>query len=183
MNRLVNALIAHPQVIEQMAGQEEAPFGSLLDALGDAVFSEPELHRIQDDLQLRQRLETSYLPTISAPDWEYALSLTENRTAISSGWWTVMIAGTSGHFGLTAPQNGPGPEQVALFTGPADSAWILVYDPALGTVSEVTGLPHCGAPSRGRCHEGSCHGCAAAEVYDEATHSTGIRCLCSHQAE
>ena len=183
MNRLVNALMAHPQVIEQMAGQEEAPFGSLLDTLGDAVFSEPELHRIQDDLQLRQRLESSYLPTISAPDWEYALSLTENRTAISSGWWTVMIAGTSGHLGLTAPQNGLGPEQVALFTGPADSAWILAYDPALGTISEVTGLPHCGAPSRGRCHEGSCHGCAASEVYDEATRLTGIKCLCSHHAE
>ena len=70
VNRLVNALIAYPQVIEQMAGQEEVPFGSLLDALGDAVFSEPELHRIQDDSQLRQRLETTYLPTISAPDWD-----------------------------------------------------------------------------------------------------------------
>jgi hypothetical protein len=183
VNRLVNALITHPQVIEQMASQENAPFGSLLDALGDAVFSEPELHRIQDDLQLRQRLETSYLPTISAPDWEHALSLTENRTATDSGWWTVMIAGTSGHFGLTAPQNGPGPEQVALFTGPADSAWILAYDPALGTVIDVTGLPHCGAPSRGRCHEGSCHGCDPAEVYDEATHSTGIKCVCPHQAQ
>lgn len=183
MNRLVNALIAHPQVIEQMAGQEVAPFGSLLDALGDAVFSEAELHRIHADPQLRQRLDASYLPTISAPDWEHALSLTESRTAISSGWWTVMIAGASGHFGLTVPQNGPGLERVALFTGSADSAWILVYDVALGTVSEVTGLPHCGAPSRGLCHEGSCHGCDAAEVYDEATHLTGIKCLCSHQAE
>jgi hypothetical protein len=183
MNRLVNALMTHPQVIEQMAGQEEVSFGSLLDALGGAVFSEPELHRIQDDLQLRQRLESSYLPTISAPHWEYALSLTENRTALSSGWWTVMIAGTSGHFGLTAPQNGLGPEQVALFTGPGNSAWIRTYYPALGTISEVTGLPHCGAPSRGLCHEGSCHGCDASEVYDQATRLTGIKCLCSHQAE
>jgi hypothetical protein len=147
------------------------------------VFSGPELHRIQDDLQLRQRLETSYLPTISAPDWEYALSLTENRTAINSGWWTVMIAGTSGHFGLTAPQDGSGAELVALFTGPAASAEILVYGPALGTVIEVTGGPHCGPSSRGRCYEGTCHGCAAFEVYDEATHSTGIKCMCSHQPE
>jgi hypothetical protein len=186
MNRLVNTLMAHPQVIEQMAGQagqEGAPFGSLLDALGDVVFSESELRRIQEDLQLRQRLESSYLPTISAPDWEYALSLTENRTVTSSGWWTVMVAGTSGHFGLTAPQNGVGPEQVALFTGPAESAWILAYDPALGTISEVTGLPHCGAPSRGCCYEGSCHGCAPSEVYDEATGLTGIKCQCSHQDE
>jgi hypothetical protein len=94
-----------------------------------------------------------------------------------------MVAGTSGHFGLTAPQNGVGPEQVALFTGPAESAWILAYDPALGMISEVTGLPHCGAPSRGCCYEGSCHGCAPSEVYDEATGLTGIKCQCSHQDE
>ena len=183
MNRLVDALIAHPQVVEQMAGQEDARFGSLLDTLGDALFSESELHRIQNDPQLRQRLDTSYLLTISAPDWEYALSLTENRTAINSGWWTVMVAGTSGHFGLTAPQDGSGAELVALFTGPAASAGILAYDPALGTVSEVTGGPHCGPPSRGRCDKRNCPDCDPAEVYDEATHSTGIKCTCPHQAE
>jgi hypothetical protein len=72
--------------------------------------SESELHRIQNDRQLRRRLETSYLPTISAPDWDDALSLTENRTTTNSGWWTVMVAGTSGHFGLTAPQEGSGTE-------------------------------------------------------------------------
>jgi hypothetical protein len=182
VNRLVKALNARPQVIEQTAGQRDPSFGLLLDALGDAVFSESELHRIQNDPQLRQRLETSYLPTISAPDWEDAMSLTENRTAINSGWWTVMIAGTSGHFGLTAPQDGSGAELVALFTGPAASVWILAYDPALGTLSEVTSRPHCGAPSRGRCYEGTCHGCKAFEVYDEATHS-GIKCMCSLQAE
>lgn len=181
MNRLVNALMARPQVIERTAGHEDARFGSLLDALGDTVFSESELHRIQDDRPLRQRLEESYLPTISAPDWEYALTLTENRTAINSGWWTVMIPGTSGHFGLTAPQDGSASELVALFTGPAASAGILVYDPALGAVKDVTGGPHCGPPSRGRCGEGICYGCAAFEVYDEATHSTGIKCMCSHR--
>jgi hypothetical protein len=183
VNRLVSALIAHPQVIEQTAGQEDPSFAPLLDALGDAVFSESELHHIQNDPQLRRRLEKSYLPTISAPQWEYALSLTENRTAIDSGWWTVMIAGPSGHFGLTAPQDDSAAELVALFTGPAASVQILVYDPALGMVSDVTGGPHCGPPSRGRCYEGRCHGCSAFEVYDKATHLTGIKCLCSHQAE
>jgi hypothetical protein len=183
MNRLVKALIARPQVIEQTAGQGDPSFGLLLDALGDLVFSGSELQRIQADLQLRQRLETGYLPTISAPDWNYAMSLTENRTAIKSGWWTVMVAGASGHFGLTAPQDGSGSEVVALFTGPAASAEILVYDPALGTLGEVTGGPHCGPPSRGRCREGTCHGCEPFEVYDEASHSTGIMCMCSHQAE
>ena len=182
VNRLVRALIAHPQVIEQTAGQQDPSFGLLLDALGDAMLSESELHLIQNDPQLRQRLETSYLPTISAPDWNDALSLTENRTTTNSGWWTVIVAGTSGHFGLTAPQEGSGTELVALFTGPAASAWILAYDPALGTLSEAAGKPHCGAPSRGRCYEGTCHGCIPYEVYDEATHS-GIKCMCSHQAD
>jgi hypothetical protein len=183
VNRLVSALIARPQVIEQTAGQDDPSFGLLLDALGDVVFSESELHHIQNDAQLRRRLQTSYLPTISAPDWEFALSLTENRMASNSGWWTVMIAGTSGHFGLTAPQDASAAELVALFTGPPTSVQILVYDPALGRVSEVTGGPHCGPPSRGRCYEGRCHSCSAFEVYDKATHSAGIKCLCPHQGE
>jgi hypothetical protein len=183
VNRLVKALIERPHIIEQAAGQEEVRFGQLLDALGDALFDESELDRTQNDLQLRQRLERSYLPTISAPDWDRALSLTENRTAVNRGWWTVMVAGVSGNFGLTAPQDGSRAELVALYTGPADGAQVLVYDIARGAASEVNGGPHCGPPSRGRCFEGRCHGCAAFEVYDEATHSTGIKCLCSHQDE
>jgi len=183
VNRLVTALIAHPQVIGQTAGQEDVRFGLLLDALGDSAFSESELDRIQNDSQLRQRLESSYLPTISAPDWEHALSLTENRTAIRSGWWTVMIADPSGHFGLTAPQDGSRAELIALFTGPADSTGVLVFDPALGAVIDVIGAPHCGPPSRGRCDTQNCPDCEPAEVYDEATHSTGIKCACPHQVE
>jgi hypothetical protein len=172
-----------PQVIEQTVGQEEARFGQLLDALGDVLFRESELHHIQNDLQLSRRLGESYLPTISAPAWDHALSLTENRTTINSGWWTVMIADASGHFGLTAPQDGSGAELVALYTGPADSAQVLAYDPVLGTVREVAGGPHCGQAVRGRCFEGRCHGCAAYEVYDEKSHSTGIKCVCPHQVE
>jgi hypothetical protein len=191
VNRLVKALIERPQVIELMAGQEdprsarqEDPrFGQLLDALGDTLFSESELHRIQTDLPLLQRLRRSYLPTISAPDWDDALSLTEDRTATNSGWWTVMVAGTSGRFGLTAPQDGSKAKLVALFTGPPESADVLVYDPVLGTVREVSGGRHCGPPSRAHCFEGSCHGCKAYQVYDEAIHLTGIKCMCSHQAE
>jgi hypothetical protein len=182
VNRLLRALIERPQVIEQTAGQQDPKFGRLLDELGDTLLSESERNILQDDPLLRPLLENSYLPTISAPDWERALSLTENRTAINSGWWTVMVAGTSGHFGLTAPQDDSGTELVALFTGPVDSAQILAYNPTLGTVRGVPGGPHCGPPSRGRCFEGRCHGCAAFEVYDRATHSTGIKCMCPHQA-
>jgi hypothetical protein len=186
VNRLVSALAAHPQVVEQtvdyeVAGRKNVSFGLLLDVLGDDVFSSSELQRIQDDLQLRQRLEASYLPTISAPDWEDALSRTEKRTAIKAGWWTVMIAGSSGHFGLTAPQDSSRSELVAFFIGPPATAGILVYDPSLGATTEVAGGPHCGLSIRGRCLEGTCHGCAAFEVYDERDHSTGIRCMCPHK--
>ena len=183
MNRLVKVLMEHPQIIERTAGQGNAGFGLLMDALGDVVFSTSELHRIQDDSQLRHRLETSYLPTISAPDWENALSLTENRTASNSGWWTVMIAGTSGRFGLTAPQDSSASDLVTLFAGPAASVRILAYDPVLGTATEVPGGPHCGMSNNGLCFEGTCHGCAPFEVYDEATHNPGIKCMCSHQPE
>jgi len=181
VNRLVSALIAHPQVIEQTAGQEDPTFGLLLDALGDAVFSESERNQIQNDPELLRRLETSYLPTITAPSWKRALSLTENRTALNSGWWTVMVAGTSGQFGLTAPQDDSEAELVALFTGPSASVHILVYNPALGAISEVTGGSHCGPAPRGRCFEGRCHECAAAEVFDKMTGASAIKCICSHQ--
>jgi hypothetical protein len=183
VNRLVNALIEHPQVIEQTAGREDARFGSLLDALGDAMFSGSELHRIQDDLQLRQHLETSYLPTISAPDWEHALSLTENRTAINTGWWTAMIAGTSGQFGLTAPQDGSGSGLVALFAGPPAKVRVLIYYPALGRVEELPVGRHCGPSSRGHCYEGACRGCTSRQVFDVATRSRGIKCMCQHRPE
>jgi hypothetical protein len=181
MNRIVKALIERPQVIEETAGREDPRFGWLLDALGDALLSASELLRIQDDLQL-QRLRESYLATITAPKWNRALSKTENRTAASSGWWTVMVAGTSGGFGLTAPQDGSGAELIALFTGQEKDTKVLVYDPALGTVSEITGGPHCGLSSHGLCFEGSCHGCLPYEVYDMKTHSSGIKCECSHEA-
>jgi hypothetical protein len=181
VNRLVSALIAHPQVIEETAGREDLRFGRLLDALGNEVFSESELHRIQSDPHLRERLEAGYLAAITAVGWEHALSLAENRTATSSGWWTVMIAGPSGRFGVTVPQDDSRAELVALFTGPADSAAVLVYDPALVTVGEAVDGPHCGPPSRNRCNTARCSGCKISEVYDRATHSSGIKCLCPHQ--
>jgi hypothetical protein len=183
MNRLVTALIQRPQIIEQMAGQSEAPFAQLRDLLADVLFSQSELRRIQLDSQLRRRLERSYLPTISAPEWGNALSLTESRSASNSGWWTVMVAGASGRFGLTVPQDGSQAELIALYTGLAENARVIVYYPASATVDEAPDGPHCGPPSRGRCLEGSCRGCVAFEVYDEPSHSTGIKCMCSHQNE
>jgi hypothetical protein len=182
MNRLVNAVIARPQVIEQAAGQERASFEFLMRVLGNDLFSDPERQLIEGDPELRSRLHGGYLPTISATDWEHALSLTANRTAASSGWWTVMIPATDGRSGLTAPQDGSETALVALFTGPPENVRVLAYDPANGSAVEIASGRHCGRPSRGLCGLSRCPNCVAVEVYDQATGGPGIKCICPHQA-
>lgn len=180
MNRLVTALTAHPQVIELFAGQERAPFDVLLRRLGDDLLSGPERQIIRSRA-IGRRLQPSYLPTISFGDWERALSLAASRTTGRSGWYTVMIPAADGLSGLTAPQNDSNSELIALFALPYDDPAILVYDPALGSVIELAGEPHCGVPSRGLCSPGTCGGCHPAKVRDKATGSIGIKCVCPDQ--
>lgn len=186
MNRLVKALIERPQVIdppatEKRADRKRVTFGQLLDALSDVLFSERELGYLQSNPQVCQRLELSYLPTITALEWDRALSLAEDRTADNSGWWTAMVAGASGRFGLTVPQNGSRNELIALYTGQEDDAKLLVYSPAKRTVREVTDGPHCGPASLGECLKGICGTCRSFRVYDKAAGGEGIRCKCYHQ--
>lgn len=181
MNRLVNALMARPQVIDETAGHERAPFGTLLEALGDDLLSGPERGILQSDPALSRRLQESYLPAISAAQWQDALTMAGNRTAASSGWWTVMIAAPGGRRGVTAPQNGSAPELVALFTPPYSHPGVLIYNPALRSVTELADGAHCGLPSRGRCAPGRCGGCVPATVYDAAAGGMGIKCVCPDQ--
>lgn len=188
MNRLVKALIERPQVIdpqviEKTAYRKRVTFSQLLDALGDTLFSDRELGYLQSNPQVGQRLEQSYLPTITALEWDRALSLTEDRTAGNSGWWTAMVAGASGRFGLTVPQNGSRNELVALYAGQEDNAKLFIYSPAQRTVREVTDGPHCGPASLGKCLKGICGTCKSRRVYDKATYESGIKCMCDHQAE
>lgn len=191
VNRLVKALmersqVIDPQVIDQQPTEKtgirsRVTFGQLLDALGDTFFSERELGDLQSNPEVRQRLEQSYLPTITALEWDRALSLTGNRTTRASGWWTVMVAGVSGRFGLTVPQDASGNGLIALYVGQEDNAKMLVYSPARRTLREVTDAPHCGPASLGNCLKGICGTCKAQEVHDKATHITGIKCMCDHQ--
>jgi hypothetical protein len=185
VNRLVKALIERPQVIDpqvivKAARQKRVTFSQLLDALGNTMFSESELGGLQSNPQVRQCLEQGYLPTITARVWDRALSKTEDRTADNSGWWTVMVAGTSGRFGLTVPQNGSRKKLIALYAGPEKNAKLLIYDPAECTISEITNGPHCGTASLGGCLGGICGKCEPHKVYDKATHGPGIRCKCDH---
>jgi hypothetical protein len=176
----VTALTAHPEVIGLFAGQERAPFDLLLRGLGDDLLSGPERQIIRSRA-IGRRLQPGYLPTISFGDWQGALSQAANRTTGRSGWYTVMIAAFDGLSGLTAPQDGSSSELIALFAPPYDDPAILVYDPALGSVTELASELHCGAPSRGRCSPGTCGGCHAATVRDKATGGIGIKCVCPDQ--
>jgi hypothetical protein len=186
VNRLVKALIERPQVIdpqviEKTTHRKRVTFSQLLDALGDTLFSQRELGYLQSNPDVRQRLEQSYLPTITALEWDRALSLTVDRTADNSGWWTAMVAGASGRFGLTVPQNGSRSELIALYAGQEDNAKLLIYSLARGTVREVTDGPHCGPASLGECLKGICGTCKSYRVYRKGTHGPGVKCMCDHQ--
>jgi hypothetical protein len=183
MNRLLDALLIRQDLIGLMRGRDAVSFRELLDTLGEAMLTNPEQERIFSTAALADRLEAGYLPLISAPDWEHALSLVRSPAGTESGWWTVMIPAPDGRRGVTVPQNGDLRSRVALFTGTPGDVRVLAYDPALGEIGEYPGEAHCGPPSRGICDPGVCHGCAPVPVYDRKTGSMAIKCICPDQAE
>src|SRR5262245_61246270 len=127
MNRLVDALLDHPDVVDLAVQSDAAGFELLVEELGDALLSRRERYIIVRNAELRSRLCTGYLPIMTAVAWNTALNLTQGD-APASGWWTVMIASTTGHRGLTAPQDSSDVELIALFAGPAIDAVTLVYN-------------------------------------------------------
>jgi hypothetical protein len=181
MNRLVDALLARQEVIGLMTRPDAVSFRELLDALGEAMLSRPEQERVFGAADLASRLEAGYLPVISAPDWEHAISLAQGPTATESGWWTVMIPAPDGRSGVTVPQDSSASPRLALFTGASGRAGVLAYDPALGEIGEYPGEAHCGPPSRGLCDPGVCRGCTAFPIYDRKTRSMAIKCMCPDQ--
>lgn len=178
MNRLVDALLANSEVVDLAARDETAPFDLLVGALGESLLSVPERELINRHDDLRQRLRACYLPSITAQDWDGALRLTDGEE-IATGWWTVMIAAATGGIGLTAPQDSSVTELVALFTGPAPNAALLVYDPALGRVIDLAPGGHCVLRPDGLCGKGTCGQCRSKTVWDRT--GRGIRCSCPHQ--
>ena len=179
MNRLVGALLANREVIDLAARDRKASFDLLVGALGDSLLSVPERELINRNDDLHQRLRACYLPSITAPDWDGALRLTEGEE-IATGWWTVMIAATTGGIGLTAPQDSSVTGLVALFTGPGADAAVLVYDPALGRFVDLAPSAHCGGLTPGGlCPKGICGQCRSKTVWDKT--GRGIRCSCLHQ--
>lgn len=128
MNRLVDALLANSEAVDLAARDEAAPFDLLVAALGESLLRVPERELINRNDNLRQRLRACYLPSITAQDWDGALRLTDGEE-IATGWWTVMIAATTGGIGLTAPQDASATELVALFTGSPPTQHCLFMTP------------------------------------------------------
>jgi hypothetical protein len=171
-------LLAHSEVVDLAARDETAPFDLLVVALGDGLLSVPERELINRSDDLRQRLGACYLRSITAQDWDGALRVTEGEE-IATGWWTVMIAATTGRIGLTAPQDSSATGLIALFTGSAPNAELLVYDPARGRVVDLDPAAHCVLAPNGLCPKGSCGQCRSKTVWDKT--GRGIRCSCPHQ--
>jgi hypothetical protein len=181
VNRLVDALRTHRQVIDLALDRGEAPFELLVDALGDALLSGPERDLIGRDAELSQRLNAGYLPVITAPEWDSALSEAAEDTSLGADWWTVMIPSASRAAGLTVPQDSSAADLVALFDGRGPDAQLLAYDPAVGAFADTSRTGHCAPPTRGRCGDGMCGQCQARRVWDKAT-GMGIKCRCPHPA-
>jgi hypothetical protein len=181
VNRLVDALLARRDVVDVAVQRGVASFELLLASLDEGLFSEAEREIVEGDRQVLRRLRTGYLPMITAPDWDGAVSLSGPDPADGAVWWTLMIPATTGGVGLTVPQNQLDTDWVALFVGSPDNAGTLIYDPAAGSLLEVTLGAHCGPPSRGRCAPGTCGGCRPRRVWDKAT-GVGIACRCQDQA-
>jgi hypothetical protein len=179
MNRLVDALLANREVVDLAARGETAPFDLLVEALGDRLLSTPERELLNRNDDLRQRLRAGYLPSITAQDWDGALRLTEGEE-IATGWWTVMIAATTGRIGLTAPQDSSVAGLVALYAGPAPDAVVLAYDPIRGRFADLPPSGHCTTRPDGLCTKGICGECQSKRVLGKT--GRGIICSCPHQA-
>jgi hypothetical protein len=179
VNRLVDALLARPDVVSRAVERDVVTFDFVLDALGEAALTRSEKQTVFDDAGLLHDLNASYLPTITAPQWDGALRLTRGE-AIASGWWTVMIPAVSGLVGVTIPQDSSPTDLVALFTGPVNSAGTLVYDPTRGCLVDAPAGEHCASPSLGICRPGFCGGCRSVLVLDKT--GRGIKCRCQHQS-
>ena len=147
VNRLVDSLLAHPEAIDQVAGEEEVSFDLLAGILGDHLLGGPEWEWESKPgvAELRRPLSVGYLPTISASEWDRAFRDAEDGLAgAPGGWWTVMVPGTARDVGLTVPQDSSRADNVALFTGrPARDAQVLAYDRSRRSPVDLSRGSHC----------------------------------------
>lgn len=182
MNRLVDALRLRRQLIDRAVPQGRMSYSLLADELGSAMLSDAERAVIEDHPEFLRRLSRGYLPIITAGQWNSALQNARPASGVGAGWWTVMVAATSGQAGVTVPQDSSRTNLVALFRDAQLGFRTEAYDPALETFLDTSADGHCSALVRGRCAPGECGGCSSERVWDKAT-GEGIKCICSHSME
>jgi hypothetical protein len=179
VNRLVKALLAHPNVVDEAIPQGRADFDFLLDQLGDELMSEQEWAALPSQSGIGPSLRSGYLPVITATQWEQALHAAQEGPD-DRGWRTVMVRNSNGEFGVTAPQDGSDEPVLALFAGPPDNPRAVAYRLTENAYVNVTNGGHCGPSSRGLCRPGTCGGCRPRKVWDPAA-GEAIKCRCHDQ--
>jgi hypothetical protein len=180
VNRLVKALLAHPNVVDEVIPRGRADFEFLLRQPGDELMSEQSWEALPREHVAGPPLRAGYLPVITAGEWEQALDAAQEDPD-DAGWRTVMVRNSSGQFGVTAPQDTSDEPVLALFAGPADNPQPVVYRLAENTYVNLADGAHCGSSSRGQCGPGSCGGCRPRKVWDTAA-GYAIKCRCDDQA-
>jgi hypothetical protein len=179
VNRLVKAVLAHPDVVDEVIPRGRADFEFLLRRLGDELMTEQEWAALPPDPVDGPPLRAGYLPVITAIEWEQALDSAEEGPD-DAGWGTVMLRNSSGDFGVTAPQDPSDDPVIALFAGPPDNAQPVVYRLLENTYVDLAVGAHCGTYSRGLCGPGICGGCRPRKIWDVAA-GDAIKCRCDDQ--
>jgi hypothetical protein len=193
VNRLVAALLQRPDVIDPARPAGVVQLHELLRLLGsDAIFGSPDwldraLEREASGGGPPRRAElilASYIAVETASAWNAAVGEAASPARVPSDdmWRTVLIPGTTGSHGFTAPQRYTSDEYVALFAGREDGARILLLSPERHTARSIAkGDGHCSPPVRGICAPGTCGGCRTVAVWDPSTNGQGLACQCPDQ--
>jgi hypothetical protein len=174
MNRLVAALLHHPEVVATATAQQEVTFEWLADALGEDLLSREERARIATDWTLSHELEGSYLRAIAAQRWNESVQLARSRPSVHSPEWVTMVPAVGAQAGLTAPEDGSDKEKISLFIGPPPSVRRISVEPE-GSNLSISVSSHCSLPIDSKCDPGFCGGCKV--LYVEAPHEGQI-CRC-----
>jgi hypothetical protein len=178
MNRLVALLRGNPEVAVKAAERESASFEWLADAFGDALLRHQERDVLVGDERLGRALADSYLPVITADEWNRGTVLAGARPPVEAEWWVTMVpAGGTGR-GLTAPEDATDTELISLFSGPPTNVRPVVFDPARRRLIPVAAAAHCLPPIRGVCGSGLCGGCKERRVYEPRQGGDARLCRC-----
>jgi hypothetical protein len=177
MNRLVSALLRRPDVVAAAAEQQGATFDWLVGNLGEELLDAREKSAIEADPALSSELSASYLPAITAEEWNRSVDRARSRPSDQPSEWVTMIPAAGAQEGLTAPEDDSNANKISLFIGPVENARTISIE-LTGQSVAVSTSAHCSLPVRGNCDTSRCRGCTLIHV--EAPHA-GLICRCEHE--